>query len=132
MGIMTDAKEKSRMNGKERDPRGKRFPNMLTYHPTSMEKETLQACAIDLEKDLETLELFFQRGCVLSVGERLDSGAIYATLRQKTEDWQTAPSLSAWHSTAQGAVRGLTFALRERYAEFPDLAFDSKAFKDEW
>ena len=132
MGVHKQIQEQRRGNGTKKNSGQKKWPNSLTYHPTVEEKETLRNTTPDLEKDLDTLSTWLDRGCVLSVGVRLDSGAYYATLREKTENWMTSPALSAWHSNPSQAVRGLVFALTTRFSEFPEITTKEEAFTDEW
>lgn len=132
MGLMKQIKEQRVIPTKKSVQNGKKWPNSLTFHPTTSEKEMLRNSITDSEKDLELLATFMDRGCSLSLGVRVDSGSYFATLREKSSDWMSAISLSAWHSTPSGALKGLSFALRTRYDSFPEITLEGNGFVDEW
>lgn len=132
MGLMKQIKEQRVIPVRKGKPNGKKWPNSMTFHPTVSEKEMLKNTVTDSERDLETLGTFMDRGCSLSLGVRVDSGSYYATIREKSNDWMSAMSLSAWHSTPQGALKGLAFALRTRYDDFPETALPGNEMEDEW
>lgn len=102
---------------------------MQTYHPTVAEREVLRARLFDWPKFRDIVERMLERGCTLSVGQRLDTGSCYATIREKTLKWEEARGLSAWHIDVERALLGLQFALETRYEDFPDI--DPVEWKDD-
>lgn len=125
-------KEARRSGNKGPSQAQAKFPNSITFHPTKAESEVLRSQPIDMERDLESLSTYLDASCVLSIGVRQDSGSYYATMREKTSSWQDAPALTAWHSTVTGALKGLAFALANRYPDFPENLPSKAAFTDEW
>lgn len=132
MSQLERAKENRQKSTNKRTSSPK-YPNMMTFHPTTQEKEVLATLGVDLEKALELLSGVMEaHNCTLTMGCRLDSGTFYATIRQKTNNWETAPSLSSWHSKPEKALMGLYIALQDRYNEFPEIEGSTSDFKDEW
>jgi len=129
---MKELKSSKKNGNRTTSSHSRKYPNMMTFHPTAEEKESLKNSPADPQKDLEILEDFIVRNCTLSIGCRLDSGAFYATLREKTENWTEARSLSAWHTSPAQALRGLAFALDTRFDQFPDIEVNGAGFLDEW
>lgn len=109
-----------------------KYPNMITYHPTTEEKEILKSLPLDLDKALDSMRVYIERGATLSIGVRLDSGAYYATIRAKSDDWKTAPAVSAWHSDPAKALLALSFAMENKFEDFPEINGKGQQFIDEW
>ena len=132
MGVTKEIKETRRSSNGKKPPQQKKWPNSVTFHPTAEERASLNRSPADPQKDLEWIETFLERGCSLTIGVRIDSDSFYATIRQRTLDWMTAPAITAWHTTPAGALQGLAFALGERYGDFPEMGTRQLSFIDEW
>jgi len=132
MGVMKQVKEYRHSPKDKKPPQQKKWPNSVTFHPTVEEREALKLGPADPHKDLELIQTYLERGCSLTIGVRIDSDSFYATIRQRTLDWMTAPAITAWHTSPVGALQGLAFALEQRYDDFPEIGARQLTFLDEW
>lgn len=104
----------------------------VSFHPTKEEKEYLRSLDTSLEDDLESLKFFMAEGHKITVGYSKNTGAVYATLREGTDDWEQARSVSAWHSEAGMALRALIYGVLHYHPKFPNLATSQAEFDLEW
>lgn len=108
-----------RGNGKGR-PKNTRS-RMHSFHPTEGEKEILRVDDTPTEDYLTLILEKYCQGATLTLGKSDRTDAFYATIRERTDDWEAAYALSAFHSDPVKALRSLGYALAGRYALFPDL-----------
>lgn len=132
MGVTKEQKQQARHRLSKQVSGRQKYPNMFTFHPTAEQKKLLKSSPMDLEKDLENADTFLSRGCVLSIGQRLDTGSCYATMREKTDNWKEARAVSAWHAEPAKALKALMFILTSELAEFPEVEFKPSSFDEDW
>lgn len=119
--------KKPSANGRQRGSTS----NLVSFHPTTSEKEALQNGAMSLEEAMTVLFTMVDRGFKVSFGVRKDGNACYATIREDLPNWQDGQALSAFHSEPIKAVIALAFALETRFSSFPSIGGSAET-QDFW
>jgi len=96
-------------------------PPIVTFRPTSEEREELSAGRLGLEEAVGILGTTVMEGARLVVGHKPENGSYYAILRDATTPYENAVAVSYWHSDPAKCLVGLAYALAKRFPHFPDL-----------
>jgi len=102
----------------------------IAFHPTKEQKEFLREQEDSLEDLLGGLVSFLREGHKIQIGLSERTGAIYATLRERSDDWKTAISVSAFHAEPGMALRSLCYFVVVCHPRFPSvqLPLDEELF----
>lgn len=107
--------------------------NYVNFHPTKEEKDELKdEQKFNLEWGLLVISNYLDGRASLSVGYAGRTDSYYATLREKSDNWQDARSLSCFHSDPSRAIIGLAFSLERHYDDFPNVESTIQPRDLEW
>jgi len=105
-----------------RKPQGKRANRYVVFRPSEGEKAQIKADKTPFDKVVERLAAKVAFDAKLAVGFKPENSAFFVHLTDTSVHWEEAVTLAAWHANVDTAIRMLEFALRDRYAEFPDIS----------
>lgn len=104
----------------------------IVFRPTEGEKAQIKADKLPFDKVVERLAAKVAFDAKLSIGYKPENAAFFAHLTDTSVAWQEAATLAAWHVNVETAVRMLEFSLRDRFADFPDVAAPSAGDELTW
>lgn len=93
---------------------------LVNFSPTESHKNSLREGAIGLVDALGSIEDALTMGCRLSVGVAVDKGGAFVILREPTDDWENALSVSFWAVSVEKAIMLCGYYLSHVNPSFPE------------
>lgn len=106
-----------------------RISRLISFNPTDAQKETIKNDQRSISDVLASIEACLQDGHVINVKYQDKYDAFSVIIREASDDWTTALSLSVWHNSLDRALRILSYALTIVYPEFP-LGVERQAYSE--
>jgi len=107
-------------------------PPIITYRPTTEERDQLAGGALELTEAVEIIARAIENDARLVMGYKPENGSFYLILRDAGTPYEESVAVSYWHSDPVKATLGMAFGLAKRFPHFPDLPPTQLDLGEDW